>query len=375
MLFSQIINHEDTKSLLIRAVQTNHVAHALLFDSPVGGAGLALAWAFATYINCEDKQPTDACGRCASCIKMRKLVHPDYYQIFPLPRTPKEGEDLMAELTPAWRSFLEESPYRTLSDWLVHINATNNQQGIIPVKESRQIISKLSLKSFEGEYKIMLLWQPELLNIQAANALLKILEEPPTKTLFLLVTNQSDKLLTTIISRTQRVAVKAFSDKEVMEHLIQKGVAEQQAKHIAYLAEGNMAEALRSLKEADGQSPHEWFANWLRKCYLHDYDALVKLADEFDNVGKEKQKGRFDYALSILRDLFLLKNDATPLLRLADEELDFIKKLSGSISIPAFENIITEISEGYYHLERNARAKILFLDISLFVARVLKPLY
>jgi len=371
LLFRDIIGHDETKRALLRSVQTNHVAHAQLFDGPVGGAGVALAWAFATYVNCEDRQAEDSCGRCPSCVKMRKLVHPDVYHIFPLPRTPKDGEDLLAELTPKWRSFLEAQPYRTLSEWLAYINATGNQQGIIPIRESRGIINKLSLKAFEGEYKIMLFWQPELLNIAAANALLKILEEPPEKTLFLLVSSQSDKLLTTIISRTQRVAVRAFDDDEVTQFLTQKGVDERRARQIAFLCEGNLSEAVRLTHETEDDR-HAWFANWMRKCYSRDFAALVKLADEFDGLGKEKQKGIFDYTLNLFRDLFLWQNGVEDLLRLQDEELSFVQKFGKAVAPSAIELLIQEITDGYYHLERNARAKVLFLDISLSAARSMR---
>ena len=371
LLFRDIIVQDETKRALLRSVQTNHVAHAQLFDGPMGGAGVALAWAFATYVNCEDRQPEDSCGRCPSCVKMRKLVHPDVYHIFPLPRTPKDGEDLLAELTPKWRSFLEAQPYRTLSEWLAYINATGNQQGIIPIRESRGIINKLSLKAFEGEYKIMLFWQPELLNIAAANALLKILEEPPEKTLFLLVSSQSDKLLTTIISRTQRVAVRAFDDDEVTQFLTQKGVDERRARQIAYLCEGNLSEAVRLTHETEDDR-HAWFANWMRKCYSRDFAALVKLADEFDGLGKEKQKGIFDYTLNLFRDLFLWQNGVEDLLRLQDEELSFVQKFGKAVVPSAIELLIQEITDGYYHLERNARAKVLFLDISLSAARSMR---
>ena len=371
MLFQHIIGHDTTKQALIRAVQQNHVAHALLFDGPAGGAGLALALAFATFVNCEDQQANDACGRCASCAKMNKLVHPDIHHIFPLPRTPKENEDLLGELTPQWRSFVAQNPYQTLPDWLAHINATNNQQGIIPIKESRSIIKKLSLKSFEGEYKIMLLWQPELLNPQSANALLKILEEPPEKTLFLLISNQSEKLLTTIISRTQRVAVRAFSDAEVVAHLLQKGIPEKRAQQVAYLSEGNMSVAAHLATETD-DNRHEWFTDWMRTAYKRDLTKLVKMADDFDAFSKEKQKGLFDYSLNLFRDLFLWQNGGQDLLRLPAEELNFVENFGKAISAEAIELLVQEVSEAYYHLERNARAKILFLDLSLTAARCLR---
>jgi DNA polymerase III subunit delta' len=371
LLFKEIIGHHDTKRTLIRSVQNNHVAHAQLFDGPAGGAGLALALAFATFVNCEDQQPDDACGRCASCIKMKKLAHPDIHHIFPLPRAPKDGEDLLADLTPQWRSFIAESAYQTLPNWLAHINATNNQQGIIPIKESRSIIKKLSLKAYEGEYKIMLLWQPELLNGQSANALLKILEEPPAKTLFLLISNHSDKLLTTIISRAQRVAVRAFSDEEVAEYLQQKGIEAARAQQIAYLSEGNMATANHLASEAD-DNRHGWFTEWMRTAYKRDYATLVKLADDFDGLGKEKQKALFEYSLRIFRDMFLWQNGASALIKLQNDELKFVENFGKSVAPGTIELLVQQINQAHYHLERNARAKILFLDLSLTAARYLK---
>ena len=371
MLFKDIIGLKDTKQALVRAVNHNHIAHAQLFDGGVGGASLAMALAFATYINCEDKQDDDACGRCSSCAKMSKFAHPDVHHIFPLPRSPKENEDLLAELTPQWRSFIQQNPYRTLTEWLEFINATANQQGILPIKEARSIVNKLTLKAFEGGYKIVILWQPELLNISAANALLKILEEPPAKTLFLFVTNNADKLLTTIISRTQRVRIRAFTDEEVCEYLLEKNVEEKRAKQIAYLSEGNLSQAFQLIDHPDDDR-HSWFANWMRTSFRRDLVLLVKMADEFDGFTKEKQKGLFDYTLSLFRDLFLWQNGAESLLRLEEEELAFVKNFGKVIKTDALELLVHEITDAHYHLERNARAKILFLDLSLTAVRALR---
>ena len=191
MLFKDIPGLDTLKSTLIRSVEANHVAHAQLFHGGVGSANLALAWAYSTYINCEDKQPTDACGQCASCAKMAKMIHPDIHHIFPTP----SAKETILELLPTWRKFLIESPYRSLTDWLDFTGITGNKQGIIPIKEGHNIIQKISLKAFEAEYKILIIWQPELMNIESANSLLKLLEEPPAKTLFILVCNDTNKLL------------------------------------------------------------------------------------------------------------------------------------------------------------------------------------
>ncbi|MGF7218488.1 DNA polymerase-3 subunit delta' [Spirosoma lacussanchae] len=374
MQFSDIIGHDDTKQLLLRAVQTNHLAHALLFDGPVGGANLALALALAQYVNCEDKQPQDACGRCASCVKIQKLVHPDLHMVFPVANLGKgkTSETYLAD----WRKFLLDRPYRTLPDWLATMGG-DNKQGNISAEEARTILQKLSLKSYEGAYKIMLIWLPELMNVASANALLKVLEEPPAQTLFLLVTNQPDKLLITILSRTQRVAVRAFTDEEVATYLRQQlNLDETTARRVAYLADGNLAEGLRlSQQEAGGvavSEQHAWFAEWMRDCYKQDLMKLVKQADQFDGFSREKQKGLFDYSIRLYRDLFLWQQGAGALLRLPDDEMAFVKNFAKVLTIDHIERIVADLNEAAYHLERNARAKMIMLDLSLTFSRVIR---
>jgi DNA polymerase-3 subunit delta' len=379
MLFNEIIGQDDTKQMLLRAVQTNHLAHALLFDGPQGSANLALALALAQYVNCENKQQAggpdeDSCGRCASCVKMQKLVHPDLHMVFPVANMArgKTSEAYLAD----WRKFLLDQPYRTLLEWLETTGA-DNKRGNISAEEARNILQKLSLKSYEGAYKIMLIWLPELMNVTSANALLKVLEEPPAQTLFLLVTNQSDKLLITILSRTQRVAVAAFSDEEVATYLRQhQNLDETTARRLAYLADGDLSEALqRSRSETSGiesSDTHTWFAEWMRTCYRQDLIALVKQADQFDAFSKEKQKGMLEYSLRLYRDLFLWQQGASALLRLPDDELAFVKNFAKVLTSQHIDRIVTDLNEALYHLERNARAKMLMLDMSLTFSRLIR---
>ncbi|GAB3688884.1 hypothetical protein GCM10027592_04510 [Spirosoma flavus] len=371
MQFSEIIGHDDTKQLLLRAVQTNHLAHALLFDGSVGSANLALALALAQYVNCEDKQSDDSCGRCAACVKTRKLVHPDLHMVFPVANLAK-GKTSEAYLAD-WRTLLLEQPYHTLPEWLETMGA-DNKQGNISAEEARNILQKLSLKAYEGAYKIMLIWLPELMNTSSANALLKVLEEPPAQTLFLLVTNQPDKLLITILSRTQRVAVRAFTDEEVATYLRQYlNLDETSARRNAYLADGNLAEAIVLSKQDNSLTEqHTWFAEWMRTCYRQDIITLVKQADQFDGFSKEKQKGLLDYSIRMYRDLFLWNQGASALLRLPDEEMAFVKNFAKILTVNHIEYIVNNLNEAAYHLERNARAKMLMLDLSLTFSRVLK---
>jgi DNA polymerase-3 subunit delta' len=378
MQFSEIIGHEDTKRALVRAVQTNHLAHAQLFDGPPGSANLALALAFATYINCENRQKltdgmADSCGRCPSCTKMQRLVHPDMSVIFPVAGSKVTSETFMSD----WRKFVNQHPYRVLDEWLAAISI---KQGNIPVEEARELVSKLSLKAYEGEYKIVLIWCAENLHTATANALLKLLEEPPAQTLFLLVTNQSDKLLITILSRTQRVAVQAFSDEEVATHLRQHlNLPEKRAQQLAYLADGNLSEAIRlsaeepEQKEGEpGSDRHTWFADWMRFCYRQDLIALVKQADLFDALGKEKQRGLLDYSLSLCRDLFLWKHGVNELLRLPAEERTFVENFGKVLESEHLENMVGQLNEAVFHIERNVRAKMVMMDLSLTFSSLIR---
>ncbi|WP_259015049.1 DNA polymerase III subunit [Emticicia fluvialis] len=365
MLFREITGLEDIKQSLIGTVANNHVAHAQLFHGNEGTANLALALAYATYINCEDKQSDDACGRCASCIKMSKLAHPDVNYIFPT----AGGKSVLSEnFMSQWRAFVNETPYGNLPDWLEKIGV---KQGNIPAEEARQLIQKLSLKSYEGGYKIVIIWQAEYLHNTTANALLKILEEPPEQTLFLLVVNSMERLLTTIISRTQRVAVRKFTEQEIISYLLKyRDMPHERAKQIAFLSEGNMHSVLEMIDKAE-DNDHAWFANWMRMCYATNVSKLVPMADEFDTKSKEQKKAMLEYGLSLFREMFLYTNGGESLVRLENEELVFVRRFSAAINLSNLEQITELFSEAHYHIERNARAKILFLDISLMIARLM----
>ncbi|WP_337043036.1 DNA polymerase III subunit delta' [Emticicia sp. 17c] len=365
MLFREITGLQDIKQSLVGTVANNHVAHAQLFHGGEGTANLALALAYATYVNCENKQADDACGKCPSCLKMSKLAHPDVTYIFPT----AGGKSVLSENFMAqWRSFVKETPFGNLSDWLEKIGV---KQGNIPAEEARQLIQKLALKSYEGGYKIVIIWQAEYLHNTTANALLKILEEPPEQTLFLLVVSSMERLLTTIISRTQRVAIRKFSENELVQYLATKDVSQERARQIAFLSEGNMHKALEILEKAE-DTDHAWFANWMRMCYALNLQKLVPMADEFDARSKEQQKGLLEYGLSIFREIFLYSNGGQNLIRLENDELVFVQRFSTAINMNNLEQIIDTLGEAFYHIERNARAKIVFLDISLIIARLMK---
>lgn len=373
MLFSEIPGLFQVKNQLLQSVQREKVAHGLLLDGYPGSGGLALALAFATYVFCENKQKEDACGVCASCVKMGKLAHPDLHLIFPFARTDgKDQRKLSEHFLPDWRDFLAVSPYQTLPQWLQFLKA-DNKQAVIPVDEARNILKKLTLKSYEGGYKILVIWKPEFMNTSSANALLKILEEPAARTLFLLVSDQSDRLLPTILSRVQQIWIPHFSDGEVRDYLVgHAGLTdESRISEIVYLSEGNLAEALAlSREQADDRL--SWFREWMTNCYRKNVTALVQQADSFDTFPREKEKDLLEYALRVFRDILLLKSGATELIRTADANRVFLENFSRSFHEKYLPEIVSELSRAHYHIESNVRAKIVFLDLSLTLSKLLK---
>jgi DNA polymerase-3 subunit delta' len=366
MLFADIPGLLETKQLLTNSVKSNHVAHALLFDGKSGSAALPMALAFATFINCQNPSDEDACGVCPSCQKINKLSHPDFIFAYPT----AGGKKVLSEnFIKEWREFIKQTPYGSISEWLEFIEI---KQGNIPVEESRQIVQHLSLKSYEGGYKIVLIWMVEAMGQSAANALLKILEEPPDKTIFLLVTNDIHRLLTTIISRTQRIAIRDLNKDELIPFLInKKGIAEERASKIAFLSEGNINKAFEIVDKRD-QNEKDWFANWMRYCYAFDLSKLVPLADEFDALTKENQRNLLDYGLKIIREIYLQCIGAESLIKLEGDEMQFVQKFSKVFKFENIGQITDQISEAQLLIERNVRAKIVFLDLSLQISRLIK---
>jgi len=374
MQFSEILGLEDIKKTLIQSVQNSHVAHAQLFVGKEGSAALPMAMAYATYVNCEQKTASDSCGKCPSCRKFNKLIHPDLHFVFPTATTKtfKKREDaLSSAFMEIWRTFITENPYRNLREWAEALGA-ENKQCLIPVHEGRNIIKTLSLKAYEAEYKILMIWLPEWMNVNAANALLKILEEPPAKTLFLLVTESRDKLLKTILSRTQHIIIRPFTDTEVKQNLIEKFQTEAlRAGQIATLTDGNLAEAFRLNQEAKDDS-QERFVEWMRSCFRRDYSEMVKQTDKFQEYGKQAQKALLQYGLSMLREALAFKFGGEKLVRLEAEALEFIQKFATVIHEQNIELLSHYFTDAYNQLERNANPKIVFLDLSLQVSKAFR---
>lgn len=374
MKFADISGLDDIKNVLIGAVKTNHSAHALLFLGKSGSANLALALAYATFVNCENKLENDSCGTCASCVKMNKYIHPDFH--FLLPTAGKiENDAEWAKLLADWRIFLNSNPYANHVDWGQSLGAENKQLGI-KIEDARKIVANLTLKAFEGEYKIALIWLPEFMNTAAANMLLKTLEEPSEKTLFLLVSNDIEKLIVTIISRCQPIYVRDFEDDEIKNHLTQKlQIDETQADKATYIANGNLQTAIQYLnQESNTDNYLILFRDWMRLCFNYQANIkdLIVFSDKMQSNGREEQKNFLIAAIQYFNEALLKKYTEDKLVRLKDSDLEFINKFSSVVTDSNIEPIIQELTHAHYHIERNAIGSLIFLDLSFKLGKLLR---
>ena len=371
MLFSEIIGLDDTKNTLVNSIKNNHVAHAQMFLGNSGSGNLAMALAYATYLNCEDKGETDSCGKCASCSKMAKLVHPDLHFLFPVAGKIEEKGGARAELMTNWRKFVIEQPYAGLQEWSSFAGVDNKQLSI-SVQEVREMINDLSLKAFEGGYKVVIMWQPQMMAAAPANAMLKILEEPSPKTVFILVVNDSEKIMTTIISRTQLVKIRSFSNDEVEKYLIEKEEVDfKDAAQIAHIADGDLQKAFSIMNDVKNDNL-PIFQKWMRYCFSRNYTELVLMADEFHDLKREGQKGLLYFALTVLRDALVLNYGHDGMIKLPEESLAFVKNFAKVVNQYNIEPIMKLLNEAYYHIERNANDKLVFVDTSIQIGRVIK---
>ena len=367
MQFKHIAGQAAIKQRLIGTVNDNRVSHAQLFLGPEGSGSLALAVAYAQYLCCEDKQLDDSCGVCSSCRKYQKLAHPDLH--FSYPFFAKDAKDTALTFIDQWREALLTNPYLSLDIWRSYLDAENKQANI-NIAECHAIIKKLSFKPFESAYKVLILWLPEYLD-KEGNALLKIIEEPQPNTLFLLVAQNQDQILNTILSRTQLVKIPALSYEEIKQELIENHhQTEFAAAEVAYLCNGNLTEALAMLQQ-ENKSYHTLFIQWLRLCFANKGPAVMGFVDQAAKMGRENQKNFLRYGINFIRECSLLMAGAGNLVHLPAQELETAQKMASVMNLSAAQAISTELEKAHYHVERNANPKILFLDVSLQLIKIL----
>lgn len=368
MQFKEIIGQEKTKQHLLQTVNENRMSHAQMFLSPSGSGALPLAIAYAQYINCLDKGVDDSCGVCTSCSKYQKYIHPDLH--FSYPFFAKKPEETARLYIDQWRKMLLHDPYIDMDIWRSKNDAANKQPNI-NIAECHDIIKKLSYKAFEAQTKVLIMWLPEYLDKQG-NALLKLIEEPPANTLFILVAQNQEQILTTILSRTQIVKIPKLSTAEVTEYLIaQSGLTQEQAADYAFLADGNMVEAKSLVANVQNDNSGK-FTDWLRYAFRNNVSAMIDFADEAAKWGRENQKNFLKFGIGYLRECCLLLGGAEELVKLSPLSLETAKKLSEKVlTLSMAEAAIAELEKAHYHIERNGNPKIVFLDVSLQLVKII----
>ena len=365
MFFKDVIGQEEAKQRLIREAKEGKIAHARLFCGPEGIGKLPLAIAYARYLSCNNPGEKDACGICPSCIKFNKLAHPDLHFVFPVIK--KKSKDTVSDdFITEWRELLSQTPYFNLNIWLEEMGA-ENQQAQIYVKESDEIIRKLSLKSSQGGYKIMIIWLPEKMNIECSNKLLKLLEEPPSQTIFLLVSEEPDMLLTTIQSRTQRFALYGIEEKYITERLqSQYGLQERDAISIGHRSEGNFLKALESIHlNEENKLFFDLFVSLMRLSYQRKIREMKQWSETLAAMGRERQKHFLSYCQRVVRENFMFNFQDPSLIFMNEEEQNFSKRFAPYINEKNVMGIMDELSEAQRHIEQNVNARMVFFDFSL----------
>lgn len=373
MRFADIIGQDDVKRHLIGTVKENRISHAQMFLGREGFGSLPLAIAYAQYINCQHRTDSDSCGECPSCRQISQLAFPDLHFVFPVPTAGSEDKSVSDNFFEKWSEFIMQNPYGNYQQWLDFVGA-GNSQGLIRVKESSEIIRKLSMKSFSAEYKIMIIWMPEKMHPDAANKLLKLIEEPYPKTLFLLVAESAEFILPTIISRTQLVRVPRIADSDIKAGLQQRaGISENAAEKIASISEGNFGKALEYCDHtADLAQNLELFMKLMRTSYSFKAPDMIALAEELGALGREKQKAFLTYCERMVRENLIMNRHLEKMTHLTDDEGNFAQKFSRFIH-PQNSMLIAEaLDKAIYHILRNASTKIVFMDTIITLARCLR---
>lgn len=361
MYFKDILGQDKIKKELLLQYKEERIPHTQLFCSLQGVGAIELAIAFARYLNCDHPSEHDSCGTCPSCVKMNKLVHPDLHFVFPVIKS-KLSDDYLDD----WRKFVLDTPYFSLEQWLNYINA-ENAQAIIYGKESESIIQKLAYKSSQGKYKTTIIWLPEKMNEVCANKLLKLFEEPPHKTLFILVTEEPSKLLPTIISRTQRIDIPCLKSDEIAVYLQTKyGIDTSISQHIAHISSGSLNKALAEIQLNEDKSLFlELFMQLMRNAYARRIREMKNWSDQLTTLGREKQKQFLTYSQYMVRENFIYNFKKPELTYLNDQERNFSKNFAPFINETNIIQIMDELNLAQQHIEQNTNARMVFFDLAL----------
>lgn len=368
MYFSDIVGLDEIKSHLIESVNRGHIPHARLFHGAEGAGKLPLAIAYARFLNCENRGEQDSCGVCPSCHKLDKLTHPDLHFVFPVVKS-KVCDEYLTQ----WREFLSGHKYFDLNQWLNFIDA-ENAQGVIYSKESDEIIRKLNLKVYEAPYKIMIVWLPEKMHEACANKLLKMIEEPPANTVFLLITEELDKVLTTIRSRCQPLNIRSINRVEMVDALRSKfGLSLENAQSTAHIANGSFLKAMQIIQSKDDNNYlFSLFKEMMRASVSRNIKAIKVVAGEIASIGREMQKSYLLYSLRLFREFFISNLNEPEMVYLNEEEKAFGERFAPFVNERNISDFKDEFQTAYRQIEQNGNARIIFLDLCLRSTMLLK---
>ncbi len=357
MQFRQVAGQEKIKTYLRETIRSARFPHALMFLGRAGFGPLPMAIAVAQYLLCDHPSREDSCGSCSNCHKVQKLIHPDVHFSYPT-----IGSKVTSPIElPAWRNFIANEPYGTVQSWLANVGG-ENKQGNINKDECQRILKALSLKTFEGAYKVHILWMAEFLG-KEGNRLLKIIEEPPEQTVFILIAQHQEEVLNTISSRCQVINFSAITDAEAESHLrsLHPDITTDKVQQLVYLAQGDMGKIQRLLEEAGDLSTDMWL-DWMRVTFKGNEIEMMRWTESFAKLDREAQKGFLQYGLHFLREMMLHKVTHLSQVRLLPNEIKAMEKLQDHITLDGLEGMITILEESIFHLQRNANSKIVMLD-------------
>ncbi|MDR2130978.1 MAG: DNA polymerase III subunit delta' [Odoribacteraceae bacterium] len=375
MLFNEVIGHEDVKRRLLASLQTGRVGHALLFSGESGFGLMPLALAFVQYLLCTGEKREDACGSCPACRKMQKLIHPDVHFVFPVAKTNKIKQPVSGDFINDWRNFLLENPYFTLEEWIAAMGADENTQAMIYVEESREILRELMLKSYESDYKVMIIWLPEKMGSECANKLLKIIEEPYPNTLFIMLSEQPGAVIPTILSRTQRLHLPPLSQQEIARELERRyQLPVEKAKELAHVANGNWGKALKIWEETE-QSVYnqEMFSQLMRLCWRREMVPVNEFVKEISSLGRERQKSFLAYCIRMIRENFVCNLGMEELVYMTGRERAFSRKFSLHVHEGNVISLYDEFERAHGDIIRNGNGKIIFTDLCIKVMQYIRP--
>ena len=375
MLFKEIIGNNSVKKQLIEAVRNNRISHAQLFSGKSGSAKLALALAYAQFLNCENRTAVDSCGICSSCLKFNNLSHPDLHLVIPVLKTKEVQKPVSDHFIGKWRDFITNNYYGSLNGWIDSFGTENKtgQQGTIYKDEANNIHKKLSLKNYEAEYRVVLIWMPERMNLEVSNKLLKLFEEPPKGTIFLLITENTNQLLPTIISRLQAIKIADFTSEDIVNHFGEQALSLEKAKQLRNLTNADLGKITQILEDKEGELDlFSDFSVWMRLTYKMDVQGISKWVDNLSLKGRKQQNLFLSYAIKMVRECLIYNFASDTLLKTNENEFAFLTKFSPFIHEENSVMITEKLEESIKAINRNANAKILFFELSLQMVKFLR---